>query len=310
MKNILIFGAHGFLGKHIFHFIEKNYNDYYIAAPTSAILDLLNYFEFIRFQELESIKNVKFDYIFNCAIYFKPGDFKSHADMYIYNQIMNDNFLRYIKEYQQQATIITFGTDAAYPEDRKSEDWYLGEPPQSDYCGYAWSKKNLYVGLILLNNQYNIKFFHFPLISLYGSGYKKDDNHLIHDIIRKIIRTRYHNEEAVFFGDGSQIREITYINDLVNNIFKIINNENNIPFPHIVNLGSDNKRKTIKEYVQNVCDYLEYDFNKVVFDVNATKGSSRKTLNNSLITSHGNYSDTKFEDTLKDIVDYSLTLYK
>lgn len=312
---ILIVGASGFLGKYINNFLLNK--KVILYKPTSNQFNLLNFNTIEQTQNyLNNLicGNFKFDYIFNCSVYFKPGNFISHGDMYIYNQIMNDNFLRYIKEYQQQAIIVTFGTDAAYEKIRYSndeckEDLYLKGEPQKDYYGYSLSKRNLYIGLNLLKSQYNINFFHFPLISLYGSDYKKNDNHLIHDILKKIIRAKYHNEEAKFFGNGLQIREITYVNDLVENIFKIIDNEECKDF-NIFNLGSDNKRKTIKEYIKIISEKLDYDFNKCFFDDTVKIGINSKFLYNYRAKKYIDYSDTKFEDTLDNIINYSLELYK
>lgn len=308
-SKILIIGANGFLGSYIKKYALR-YLKLNIEFARKDLFDLLNYRVIELFQNNVS-SNTKYDYIFNCAVYFKPGDFKSHADMYIYNQIMNDNFLRYIKEYQQQATVITFGSDAVYDNRyHKSENSYTYGFPQQDYYGYALSKRNLYTGLYLLELQYKLKSFHFPLISLYGSNYRKNDNHLIHDILRKIIEAKYHNKKAEFFGNGEQIREITYINDVVENIFKIINNKKCQEMVGIFNLGSDIKRKTVKEYVKIICEKLEYDFNKCIFDNSIKIGIDSKTLCNDKAKEYIDYSDIKFEDTLDDVINYSLGLYK
>jgi GDP-L-fucose synthase len=311
MKKVLILGSTGFLGKHIFEFLSK-LNIFGLESqtfhPTREDFNLLSY-ESLQKYNLQLDK--KFDYIFNCAIYFKPGNFNNEAEHWIYNQTMNSNFLRYIWEFQRQATVATFGTDASYPAfSDKSESEYLRGIPSKDYFSYALTKRNLYEGLLSIHEQdYMFNFFHFPIISLYGTNYKKDDDHLIHSILRKIVRGKLYNEEVSFWGSGEQIREIVYIDDLIKNIFYILNMTETEDF--IYNLGSDKKKLKIKDYVKIICDLAEYDYNKVIFNKEQTRGLNSKTLDNI----HAKremmfYEDTEFEKSILEPLNYSFKLYK
>ncbi len=304
MKNVLVLGGNGFLGRHILKYLIKDLS-YIIYAPLNRVFFNLEDYKSI----LEYAKFTKFDYIFHCAVYFKPGNFSVDGENYIYNEIINNNVLRYFWEYQRQATLITFGSDAAYnPSVERIESNYLSKHPSEDYYGYALSKRNLYQGLLQLEKQDNsIKFLHLPIISLYGADYKRDDDHLIHSILRKAVEAKYHSKMAEFWGDGNQIREIVYVDDLVKNIFSLL--EKNVT--GIYNLGSDIKSRTTINY------YINTIFNKIgtndyCYNLDAKKGLFIKTLNNQkAMNVLGNgYKDTKFEDTLDEIIDYSVKLYK
>ena len=307
MKNVLIFGGTGFLGSHIYKYMDNKYMDFNIYHPFSSVINFLHFDDWKKYFDSDELK---FDYIFHCGVYFKPGNFENDGENLLYNNIINTNILRYWKEYQPQAKLITFGSDAAYdPKFFTFEDYYLTEKPNSDYYGYALSKRSLYEMQVLLNQQYNMRFLHLPIITLYGSGYKKDDEHLIHSIVRKIIKAKYNNEIATFWGNGEQIREVVFIDDLVQNIFQLLEKDS-LEYD-IYNLGS-NKKFKIKDYVKIICEKLEYDFSKVVFDINDQRGIQAKELRSERARKEigGTYYDTNFENSIDSVIKYSLELYK
>lgn len=298
-KNILILGGSGFLGSHL---IEKLKNDYNVLCPSSLELNLESLDSILNF---DSNSRVEFNYIFHCANWFKAGSFNNSGSEWIYNELMNCNVLYYWNEYQYQAKLITFGTDASYDNDLKhSENYYLDGNPNSDYYGYALTKRNMFQGILELQKQYNdLKWMHFPLLSLFGPNFKLNDKHLIHDIIKKIYKSKIDNTIPEFWGNGEQIREVTYINDLIDNIlyFSLENFSNNI-----INLGS-NKRFTVKQYVEKICDILEFNKNKVRYNDNFNRGTSKKYLDSSKARRLcKNYKDTDVDLSLKETINYYL----
>ena len=105
------------------------------------------------------------------------------------------------------------------------------------------------------------QYLHLVLITLFGQEFKLEDNHLIHAIIKKIVDAKYTETKAEFWGSGNQYREITYINDLVDNVINVSFNDS--IKNDIFNLGS-NKLETIRRYVSIVCDIVDYPIDKAL----------------------------------------------
>jgi GDP-L-fucose synthase len=69
------------------------------------------------------------------------------------------------------------------------------------------------------------------------------------------------------------------------------------------NLGS-NQDYTIREYAQLICDIVDYDFNKIVFNESKFTGVRKKLLDSSkAINLLANYQISNLQSTLRDIVD-------
>jgi GDP-L-fucose synthase len=300
MDSILIFGASGFLGRHLISRLDelKLGN---IVAPSKRQIDL-------RKEIPESVSDpefmlYKFDYIFLCTNWFRPGNFNVSADEFINNNIINFNVLDYWRKHQPQATLVTFGSDAAYDETQNpSEENYLVGFPNSSYYSYGLTKRFLYQGQQEIHKQTQSPYLHIPLISIFGENFNLDDEHLMHAIVKKIIRAKVLGEKASFWGNGTQFREVSFVEDVVNNIIELVliqKRKNDI-----FNIGSM-KRFSIRNLVKQTCDHLEYDINDVVFDPSKTVGISSKKLDSfKSQNAISDYKDTPMKECLRRVCDY------
>lgn len=314
MINILIFGGSGFLGRHIISHLEKMGNYVFLVAPPSWAFDLTCKYEDALFNAqrrspelaLHHPWNTKFDYIFLCTNWFRPGNFNVSADEFINNNIINSNALWYWKNIQPQATLVTFGSDAAYDENEEPyEENYLKGLPNPSYYSYGLSKRFLYQGVVEINKQTNSTYLHFPLISIFGTNFDLDDDHLMHAIVRKIVDAKMLNRKASFWGDGLQTREVSFVEDVVENILNLTLDyqEKNAIF----NLGSE-KRFTIRNMVEQVCQYVGYDIFDVEFDTSKTVGINSKRLNSNkariVLSEYSDYMDTPMNICIEEVCDY------
>ena len=131
----------------------------------------------------------------------------------------------------------------------------------------------------------------------YGPEYDIKDKHFIFDLIRKIVTAKNGGEEVILWGDGTQERELIYIDDAVDLIIACINNTN---APKMFNLSSGNTY-TLKEYAQTICDIVDYDYNLIKWDTDAFIGSPSKKLINTYLQ---DYKFTPLKKGLKNTIKY------
>jgi GDP-L-fucose synthase len=110
--------------------------------------------------------------------------------------------------------------------------------------------------------------------NLYGKNdnFHLEDSHVIPAIIRKIWEAKLRGEPAVLWGDGSPLREFTYAED-IGKILVFLLDEYSEDMP--INIGQTDEI-SIKDLAARICQYLNYDFEKVQWDASQPTGQLRK----------------------------------
>tara|TARA_R110000796_G_scaffold2240_3_gene8990 strand:- start:5976 stop:6863 length:888 start_codon:yes stop_codon:yes gene_type:complete len=263
---ILLTGASGFVGRHLIQKLEKEKHE--IISFNSS-----------NFTEMWYCEKNSFDIIIHLAVKTAAGGYcQNHpGEQWIVNNSINSDMLAYWTQYQQRATMITFGSSCGYSNDViKTEKNYLVGEPEEGYEVYGMSKRNLLVGLKALAKEFQMDSNYLIPSVFYGPDYDLNDKHFIFDLIKKIVNAKNGKDEVVLWGDGTQERELIYIDDAVNIIMACMNNPE---APKMFNLSSGNTYM-LKEYAQTICDIVDYDFNLIKWDINAFVGSPSKKLIN------------------------------
>jgi GDP-L-fucose synthase len=293
---IFITGGSGFLGSHwVTHLNSLGYE---VTAPNSKECNLKVQTDLNSFTK-------NFDLILHLAAWTQAGDWcLTHpGEQWLLNQQINYHILDWWLNHQPQAKLIGIGTSCSYdPTMPLTEENYLVGKPDNSLLTYAYTKRMLYQGMVALSSQFSLDFLHLIPATLYGNNYASShkQKHFIFDLIDKINRGKKLNETVELWGDGYQRRELTYVQDFINNSMELITKNT---FNESFNLGS-NQDYTIREFAQLICDIVDYDFNKIVFNENKFTGVRKKLLDSSkAINLLANYQISNLQSTLRDIVD-------
>ncbi|GBF81576.1 NAD-dependent epimerase/dehydratase family protein [Aphanothece sacrum] len=267
---ILITGASGFLGTNLCSQLQTQGHE--LVRLNSKNCDLT------QSDSLLNFNNTTYDQIYHLAAWTQAGDFCLYhpGEQWIINQQMNTNILNWWQKYQPQAKFICMGTSCAYDPDLSLvEENYLTGMPISSLFTYAMTKRMLYAGLLALNKQYGLKYLCLVPSTLYGAGYHTDGRqmHFIFDLIRKIIRGKLYGEPVILWGDGTQSRELVFVDDFAKIAIQLAQTVDN----DLINIGAG-EEFPIRHFAKLICEQVGYDFNQIQFDTSRYVGAKSKCL--------------------------------
>jgi GDP-L-fucose synthase len=267
---VFVTGGHGFLGTAITKTLAAQGHE--LVVPGSSECDLTNQ------DSLFVYNNERFDQIFHLAAWTQAGDFcLTHpGEQWIINQKINTNTLSWWAKSQPQAKLIFMGTSCAYAPGSAlvEEDYMNGEPVESLYT-YAMTKRMLLQGARAIEQQYGLNWLCAVPSTLYGPGYHTDGRqmHFIFDLIRKILRGKYHNDPVVLWGDGHQRRELVYLDDFIRTLLKINQTESK----SLINIGAGIDF-SIREFAEQICSCVHFDPRLIKYDTSKYVGAKTKKL--------------------------------
>ncbi len=262
MGKILVTGACGFIGwKVCERLIEKgeevlgidDLNDHYDVRLKNWRLERLKKnknFLFVKFdiskREIRYIiKEAKPDIIINLAA--RAGvraSIENPEIYYLTNVIGNLNILECAKDFGIKKVIFA-STSSLYAGCKMpfSEDLPVNNP----LSPYAASKKAAEVTCYTYHHLYGIDIVIFRYFTVYGPAGRPDM------CIFKFIKLIDEEKEITIYGDGTQSRDFTYIDDIVEGTILGFN----LSGFHIINLGNSNPHQLI-----DVIKIIEKKLNK------------------------------------------------
>jgi len=223
------------------------------------------------------------DLIFHCA----------HSDSILDNVLINSNVIWWWKNNQPNAQLITFGTDACYsPVFPHEEENYLFGEPLREWYSLGIQKRLLY---IMLTEQVSLKWQHFGITTLFGSGFKENGNTLVHDLVEKVVSSKLYGNEIQIKGDGTQFKEIIYVDDLITNVSNIILHTQ---FSNdVLNLGSPSKQVKVSDIVEHLCSIANVNPSKIQYSDFKNNGTKEKYLNSKKAMDILEQNSIEYEDT-------------
>jgi len=250
-KNILITGGAGFIGSNLFEVLVQkdnfiiildNFNDYY-QGKEDQFKDLTKDYEISENYDLvrgnllnKSIYNkieCEIDIIFHLAAQAGVRYSIEHSSEVTNNNIISTlNIFEYAKNNNVKKVVCAssssvYGNPIYTPLDEKH--------PKNPISPYAVSKLcgELYADLYY--REYNLPATSLRFYTVYGPRGRPDM------AIRKFFNLMLQDKEIVIFGDGEQLRDFTYVSDIVNGL--ILASEKEESNGEVFNLGCSNPIK-------------------------------------------------------------------
>jgi len=267
---ILVTGGTGFLGRALCRRLATAGHDVVSLGSRAADLRSEN--------ALDPFRRETFDQVYHLAAWTQAGEFCLHhqGEQWLINQQINTNVLAWWQAYQPHAKLICIGSSCAYdPSLPLVESNYMAGTPIDSLFSYAMTKRMLYAGIRALNQQFGLRYLCVVPSTLYGPDYPLDDRqpHFIVDIIRKILQSSIDGTSVVLWGDGTQRRELVYLDDFVTGLVALADRVDN----ELVNAGAGEDH-SIRELARMVCSHAAYDSSRVQFDETRYVGARAKLL--------------------------------
>lgn len=301
-KNILITGAHGFLGKCLVENLLKKRRvpKKNLMLPTAKELDL-RIFENCR----KAVGGA--DIVIHLAakvggIGFnkeKPGElFYDNIIMGV--QLMETARLGGVEKF------VALGTVCAYPKFTpapfREENLWNGYPEETN-APYGLAKKMLLVQAQAYRQQYGFNAVYLLPVNLYGprDNFDPASSHVIPALIRKVYEAKEHGKSFIeVWGSGKPTREFLYVEDAAEGIVLAVEKYNK---PQAVNLGSGTEI-SIRDLAKTICKAMNYR-GKLTFDKTKPDGQPRRSLDVSCAKKEfGFIAKTSFEEGLAKTIEW------
>ena len=195
MKKILVTGGAGFIGHHLSNELHKDGYDVTVFDINHSNRKLLNPdIKFSMYDIRNPLPKEDFDTVFHLAALISVPNSFDEAEDYISTDIWGTyNVMNTYKD----ARIINISSSAA-------------EGKESVY-GIAKESSEKLANLSIFPKSVSVR-----LMNIYGEGQLKLDM-----AVPAFAYALKHNEQAKIFGDGTILRDYTYVHDLVDELIKI-----------------------------------------------------------------------------------------
>ncbi len=289
---ILVTGCAGFIG---FHLSKKlidnnitvvgvdNINNYYDINLKKSRLKILNNskkfifskFDINNYKKLNNIfKKYQIKYVIHLAA--QAGvrhSIKKPEDYFDSNISAFFNLMQCIKDKKIKHCI--FASTSSVYGDTKNFPILESQNTDNPLTFYAASKKTNEIMAYSYSNIYKIPFTCVRLFTVYGPFGRPDM------ALFKFVKLIIEKKQLKLFNRGNHIRDFTYIDDVINSIFKLIKKPpKNNPKYNVFNISSNNP-KTLNDFVNEIEKNLNFKAKKIkvgiqIGDVVKTNGSNKK----------------------------------
>jgi len=285
MKNVIVLGATGFIGKAVVNTIHNRFGEECSVIPVgSKTVDLAN--RGATFDWFESRHwNFDCDHIIHLSALYRAGDWpvRHPATQFFVNMSLNVNVLEAWKRFFPAAKLTSILSYCIYPshDQPHDESEVYGTEPEDYLFAYALTKKAQLIGQRAYAVEHNLRSTSVVLPTVYGPGDSfREDSHVMGALIGKFVRaTRAGDATVEVWGSGDQEREFLYVDDAADGIIEAAM-RSEVP---ILNLGVGRADK-ISEVAATIADVVGYR-GRIVNNSNRFTGVSKRVMDVSLVES-------------------------
>ena len=231
-KTVLITGGTGFLGKNLVPLLEDVGVD---VTATGSEYDLT------KWDATQALFNLKkYDLIIHAAAFQGAGDFtlRYPADQFFKNNLIHTHTMEAWKRYQPQARLVGIGSTCSYPGNLpvlREEDYFTG-PLHPSVETYGLTKCVMQQGIKAYAKQYGLQGTTVAFATLFGPNDEFDitRSHVVSALVQKFCDAERDSADQVeIWGDGSQTRELIYIDDQIAGLLMTCGHDG-----ELINIGS------------------------------------------------------------------------
>jgi len=276
-KNVLMTGGTGFFG--------KNITPFFTSAGCSFVKSVGSEYDLTKQEEAARLfteDGVKFDLVIHAAAFQGAGDFtlKYPADQFMKNNLIHTHVLDCWHKFQPQARLVGIGSTCSYPGNLpvlREEDYFTG-PLHESVDIYGLTKCTMQKGIVAYKRQYGLKGTTLVFATLFGphDEFNIGKSHVVSALIKKFCDGTTNSAPWVeVWGDGTQTRELIYVDDQIEGLLSTFNYEGDL-----LNIGSgvETTISDLAEIIKEESGFL----GKIVYNTERFVGVKKKVLDISL----------------------------
>ena len=256
--NIVITGGSGFVGSYL---CEKLINDGHkiividnlLTGSTENINDLLDNenFSFIEHDVQDHIEiEDKVDYVLHFASAASPKAYTEHpVNTLKAGSVGTINTLGLAKkhsaEYLLASTSEVYGDPLISPQ---NEEYWGNVNPNGERSMYDEAKRFAEAAVATYSRSYGLKTKIVRIFNTYGPRMQLNDGRVVTNFIVQALR----NENITIYGDGTQTRSFSYVEDTVAGIISLMNSTEYDVF----NIGNPNEM-TVRKLAEKIIELTD-----------------------------------------------------
>ena len=266
MAKILITGGSGFVGSHLSKKLLHEGNevlclDNFFTGAKKNIYELMDdkNFELIRHDITMPIE-LEVDQIYNLACPASPVHYQFDPVQTIRTSIMGSiNMLDLAKRTKarilQASTSEVYGDPSVHPQ---PESYWGNVNPIGIRSCYDEGKRCAETLFFDYHRQFGVDIRVIRIFNTYGPNMHPEDGRVVSNFIMQALNSK----NITIYGDGSQTRSFQYVDDLVDGMYKMMNNEEDFVGP--VNIGNPDEF-TIKQLAEKVLEMIPKSGSQIVY---------------------------------------------